>query len=82
MKILHFLTILLIIALLVSSSFIQAAPVLAANGCVSSSPASGAYTITICITSPLDGSMLIGNATVTATWRAGGGCSRLTDDPT
>jgi len=67
MKILHFLTILLIIALLVSSSFIQAAPVLAANGCVSSSPASGAYTITICITSPLDGSMLIGNATVTAT---------------
>jgi hypothetical protein len=67
MKILHFLTSILIIVLLVSPSFIQAAPVLAANGCVSSSPASGAYTVTICIASPLDDSVLIGNATVTAT---------------
>ncbi len=67
MKNLHFLTGSLIIALLAFSSFIQAVPVQAANGCASSSPTSGAYTATVCITSPLAGSTLIGNATVTAT---------------
>ncbi len=67
MKILHFLSSLLVIALLDSPLIIQAAPVLTASGCVASSPTSGAYTVTICISSPLDGSTLIGNATVTVT---------------
>ena len=38
----------------------------AATGCVSSSPSSGAYTVTLCFTTPTGGS-LTGNITVTAT---------------
>jgi hypothetical protein len=39
----------------------------AATGCASSTPTSGAYTATLCITAPADGSTLSGNVTVTAT---------------
>ena len=52
MKITRFLTSFLVIALLASFSLVQAVPVQAATGCVSSSPSSGAYTVTVCITSP------------------------------
>ena len=38
-----------------------------AAGCISSSPSSGAYTATLCITSPANGSTLSGDVTVTAT---------------
>ncbi len=51
------------LALYIPSVTAQAAPV----GCMDSSPSGGSYTVTICITSPADGSSLTGNATVTAT---------------
>ncbi len=57
----------LIVAILASSSFFLAAPVLAASSCVSSSPSSGAYTVTVCITAPSNGSKLTGNNTISAT---------------
>ena len=43
-------------------------PVLALGiGCASSSPVSGAYTVTVCFSSPASGSILSGDTTVTAT---------------
>src|SRR5260370_7693 len=43
-------------------------PVFAAGTeCQSSSPESGAYTVTVCITNPLDGAVVSGNTSVTAT---------------
>ena len=36
-------------------------------GCTSGAPGSGAYTVTLCITSPTDGSTLSGDVTTTAT---------------
>ncbi len=45
---------------------VQAQAALAA-GCTASSPSSGAYTVTICITSPANGSTVSGNVTTTAT---------------
>ena len=55
----------LTLTLALSVSFIpaQAAPV----GCAASSPSSGNYTVTVCITSPANGANLTGNATATAT---------------
>lgn len=41
-------------------------------GCSSSSPASGAYTVKVCFSSPTDGSTLTGNATVTTTVKVTG----------
>jgi hypothetical protein len=38
-----------------------------ASGCIIGSPGSGAYSATLCITSPTDGSTLSGDVTVTAT---------------
>ena len=47
--------------------FDLAQPVLAqTTGCASSTPGSGVYTVLLCVTSPLDGSSLSGDATVTA----------------
>jgi Big-like domain-containing protein/calcineurin-like phosphoesterase family protein len=42
-------------------------PDLIAAGCATSSPSSGAYSVTICVGSPSSGATLAGNATVTAT---------------
>jgi len=43
-------------------------PVFAAGTeCQSSSPESGAYTVTVCITNPVDGAVVSGNTSVTAT---------------
>ena len=53
----------LTLALFVSFIPAQAAPV----GCATSSPSSGKYTVTVCITSPANGANLTGNATATAT---------------
>jgi hypothetical protein len=39
----------------------------ATPGCTSSVPPAGNYTVTVCITSPANGSVLTGNSTVTAT---------------
>lgn len=44
-----------------------------ASGCATSSPTSGSYSVTICITSPSSGATLTGNATVTATVTVSGG---------
>src|SRR5689334_24604945 len=37
------------------------------TACQSSSPESGAYTVMVCITAPLDNAVVSGNTTVTAT---------------
>ncbi|MDD5371759.1 MAG: metallophosphoesterase, partial [Anaerolineaceae bacterium] len=42
-------------------------PAAAASGCVTSGPAGGAYTVTVCFTSPADGATLAGNTVTTAT---------------
>ena len=48
-------------------------PVLAqGTGCASSSPSSGAYTVTLCFSDPLDGSTLVGDTAVTATINVSG----------
>jgi hypothetical protein len=57
------ITMTLTLSLFNSSIAAQAATV----GCTSSSPASSAYTVTVCLTSPSDGSSLAGDAIVTAT---------------
>jgi hypothetical protein len=61
----------LLIATIVLSSLI-AAPIqqsasAAGTECNTSSPASAAYTVTVCITNPTSGAVLTGNASVTAT---------------
>ncbi len=59
------------ITLLILSSLILASiqkPVFAAGTeCQSSSPESGAYTVTVCITNPVDDAVVSGNTSVTAT---------------
>jgi hypothetical protein len=67
MKTSHLVSSLLIAVTLTLSLFNPSVAVQAATGCASSTPSSGNYTVTICITSPSDGSNLTGNATVTAT---------------
>lgn len=44
-----------------------AAPSRAAGSCTTSSPTSAAYTVTLCLTSPLDGTILTGDSAVTVT---------------
>ena len=60
-----------LITLLILSSLLLASlqqPVFAAGTeCQSSSPESGAYTVTVCITNPVDGAVVSGNTSVTAT---------------
>ena len=68
MKTLRILSILIISLTLTLSNFNTPIPARAATyGCASSGPASGKYTVNICVTSPADGASLTGNATVTAT---------------
>src|SRR6266508_1289648 len=43
-----------------------------ATGCITSSPTSGAYAITLCITTPADGATVTGSQTITATATASG----------
>ena len=39
----------------------------AASGCAASTPSGGAYTVTLCFSSPANGGTLVGNVTVTPT---------------
>ncbi len=57
------MSVLLALSFIYPSIAVQAAPV----GCASSTPISGGYTVTICITSPANNGNLTGNGTVTAT---------------
>ncbi len=57
----------LLILVFVSGLFMQPEVVDAASGCASSTPSSGAYTVTLCFGTPADGGTLVGNATVTPT---------------
>ena len=58
-----------LVLLLEASSLLQpSAEVLAVGpSCASSSPASAVYTVTVCITVPVDGAIVTGNQTVTGT---------------
>ena len=68
MKSFRVLSSLIISATLLPSLFNPSFTAQAATvGCTDSIPPAGNYTVTICITSPANGSILIGNATVTAT---------------
>ena len=61
----------LLVAIVVLSSLIlapiQTSVAAAGEECSSSSPISAAYMVTLCITNPVEGAVLSGNATVTAT---------------
>ncbi len=60
------LVILLVLGLVIGISTSAQIPVAsAATGCSTSGPTSGAYTVTVCITAPADGSTLTGATTVT-----------------
>src|ERR1700675_3405389 len=56
------------LALCVLATGSDGSPVAASGGsCQSSGPTTGAYTATVCITDPADGSTIVGNATFAAT---------------
>src|SRR3954465_968978 len=70
-----FLPLVLILALISSMFFTPAATPLYATtspGCSASGPASGAYTVTLCFSSPAVGATLVGDQTVTATMTVSG----------
>jgi len=57
----------MVLAILLEPLFTTIPPVLAqGSSCTNSSPSSGAYTVTLCLTDPSGGSALAGNVTVTA----------------
>jgi hypothetical protein len=58
---------LLALFLLATSIFQVSISRAAGNGCSSSSPVSNAYTVTVCITDPLDGAVVSGMPSITAT---------------
>ncbi len=70
-ELLHIASIMALLIVLLSTSASRADPILAdttaTSGCATSSPTSGSYSVTICITSPSSGATLTGNATVSAT---------------
>ena len=57
----------IMILLFVASFLIQPELVEAASGCASSTPTSGAYTVKLCFSAPIDGGSLTGVETVTPT---------------
>src|SRR5690349_8984483 len=75
MKTVHVLSIMLIV---VVTLFLPLSGTLVANAastCGTSGPSSGAYSVTVCFTSPSSGSILTGNTTVTVTVTVAGGTS-------
>lgn len=67
---------LLLVALLTSSLPWLPSPVLAAS-CTTTVPLSGAYSVTICFTEPVDGAVVRGNTAVTATVTVNGTAPRI-----
>jgi hypothetical protein len=61
------ITLLGISAVLFAPGLTENAPVKAATDCVSSAPASAAYSVTVCFSSPADGSSQTGDTTISAT---------------
>ncbi len=75
MKIFHYLAIISVLMILFFVPFSGTLTASAASTCVSSTPGSAAYTVTVCLTNPANASTLSGNATVTATVSVSGGTS-------
>lgn len=71
-----FLTVLLVATLLAGSFGWRPQPALAAS-CATSGPTSGAYSVTICLTQPLDGALVVGNTTISATVTTSGAAARV-----
>jgi hypothetical protein len=76
MKHIRYISISILIAVLVLAPLNPAQPARALealSNCVTSSPVPATYTVTICLTNPADGSLLVGNipVTLTASWSAG-----------
>jgi hypothetical protein len=63
-----FLSIVMVLTIIFGPLMPMTMPVLAqGTGCASSSPSSGAYTVTLCFSDPLDGSTLVGDTPITVT---------------